>query len=165
MRHILSFALVTLSAACAAPRDYPSLAPRGAETIDPRVPIMATPSPGTVDPRLGAALAAAVAQARAGVGEFERLSDAADALSRGAGSAQSERWIAAQQALSALVAQHGVTTRAAADIDAIAADRVDATRWLVPATRAAIEQAAAEVESINAAQTQTIDRIAARLRG
>jgi hypothetical protein len=96
--------------------------------------------------------------------EFERLSGSADALSAGAGPAQSERWIAAQQALSALVAQHGVTTHAAANIDAIAADRIDETRWLVPATQEAIEQAAAAVGSINAAQTATIARIAARLR-
>jgi hypothetical protein len=164
MRHPLSTAHVLLCASCAAPRGYPSLQPRSAEAIDPRVPIVATPSPGTVDPRIAAALGQAVAQARGGVSEFERLSGVAEARSVGAGPARSERWVAAQQALSALVAQHGVTTRAAADIDAIAADRIDATRWLVPATRAAIEQAAAEVGAINAAQTAAIERIAARLR-
>jgi len=165
MRLPLILAAVALTGACAAPRGYPSLAPRAAETVDPRVPIDATPSPGTVDPRTATALAAAVAAARGGIAEFERLSGAAEALSVGAGPAQGERWIAAQQALSALVAQHGVTTRAAADIDAIAADRIDETRWLVPATRAAIEDAAAEVGSINAAQTATLERIAARLGG
>jgi len=164
MRHALAASLLLMTAACAAPRGYPSLAPRAAEAIDPRVPIAAAPSPGTVDPRIAAALGQAVAAARGGIDEFERLSRAADARSLGAGPARSERWVAAQQALSALVAQHGVITRAAADIDAIAADRIDATRWLVPATRAAIEQAAAEVGAINAAQTATIDRIAARLR-
>ena len=163
MRILLPLALAVLTGACAAPRDYPSLAPRAAEGIDPRVPIEATPSPGTVDPRTAAALAAAVAAARGGIAEFQRLSGTAEALSVGAGPAQSERWIAAQQALSVLVAQHGVTTRAAADIDAIAADRIDETRWLVPATRAAIEDAAAEVGSISAAQTETIERITARL--
>ena len=56
-----------------------------------------------------------------------------------------------------------MTTRAAADIDAIAADRIDAARWLVPATRAAIEAAAAEVGAINDAQRATIARLAARL--
>ena len=164
MRHALPIALVLTTAACAAPRGYPSLQPRAAEAIDPRVPIIASPSPGTVDPRIAAALEQEVAAARGGIAQFERLSSAAEALSVGAGPARSERWVAAQQALSALVAQHGVTTRAAADIDAIAADRIDATRWLVPATRAAIEQAAAEVQSINAAQTATIERIAVRLR-
>jgi len=163
MRHILSIALVLISAACAAPRGYPSLQPRGAEAIDPRVPIIATPSPGTVDPRIAAALAEAVAAARGGIAEFQRLSETAEARSAGAGPARSESWVAAQQALSVLVAQHGVTTRAAADIDAMAAERIDETRWLVPATRAAIEDAAAEVQSINAAQTATIERIAARL--
>ena len=164
MRHTLAASLLLMTAACAAPRGYPSLAPRAAEAIDPRGPLAATPSPGTVDPRIAAALGQAVAAARGGLFEFERLSRAAEARSLGAGPARSESWVAAQQALSALVAQHGVTTRAAADIDAIAADRIDATRWLVPATRAAIEQAAAEVGAINAEQTATIDRIAARLR-
>ena len=164
MRHPVLAALVLMTAACAAPRGYPSLQPRAAEAIDPRVPIVAAPSPGTVDPRMASALAAAVADARSGVAEFERLAAAADALSLRAGPPQSEGWIAAQQALSALVAAHGVVTRAAADIDALAADRIDQTRWLVPATRAAIEAAAAEVGAINAAQTATIERIAARLR-
>ena len=36
MRHSLSVALVVMSAACAAPRGYPSLQPRAAEAIDPR---------------------------------------------------------------------------------------------------------------------------------
>ena len=164
MRHSLSVALILTTAACAAPRGYPSLQPRAAEAIDPRVPIVATPSAGTVDARTAAALEQAVATARGGVAEFQRLGGAADALSLRAGAAQSESWVAAQQALSALVAQHGVTTRAAADIDAIAADRIETTRWLVPATRAAIEQAAAEVQSINTAQTQALERIAGRLR-
>ena len=159
----LAILLAPLAASCAAPRGYPSLAPRAAEAIDPRVPIEATPSPGTVDARTASALAAAVASAHGGISGFEQLIGAAEALSAAAGAAQSESWIAAQQALSALVAQHGVTTAAAADIDAIAGDRIDATRWLVPATRAAIEAAAAEVQSINTAQTATIDRIAARL--
>ena len=148
---------------CAAPTGYPSLAPRAAEGIDPRVPIPDAPSPGTVDPQTAAALARAVAAARGGVAEFDRLARTADALAAAAGPRQSESWIAAQQALSALGAQHGVTTNAAATIDAIAAEKIDATRWLVPATRAAIEAAAAEVGAINDAQSATIDRLGARL--
>jgi hypothetical protein len=110
-----------------------------------------------------ARLASAVAQARGGTAEFNRLASRAEALAAAAGSPRSESWVVAQQALSALGAQHGVTTDAAADIDAVAADRIDATRWLVPATQAAIEAAAAEVGAINDAQRATIARLGARL--
>ena len=163
MRRPLLLALSLPLAACAAPQGYPSLAPRAAEAIDPRIPIDATPSPGTVDPRLAAALADAVAAARGGTAAFDRLAQSASALAAAAGPRQSESWVVAQQALSALVAQHGVTTTAAAAIDAIAADRIDETRWLVPAMRAAIEAAAAEVGVITDGQPATIDRLQARL--
>ncbi len=163
MRLVLPLALVTLTAACATPRGFPSLAPRGAEMIDPRVPIVATPSPGSVDPATASALAAAVSNARNGTGEFNQLARRAEALAAAAGPRESESWVVAQQALSALGAQHGVTTNAAASIDAIAADKIDATRWLVPATRSAIEAAAAEVGTINDAQAAVLRRLGARL--
>ncbi len=160
---MLPLALIALTAGCAAPSNYPTLAPRGAEAIDPRVPIVADPSPGTLDPRTAAALAEAVAAARGGTATFNQLARQAEALAAAAGPRQSESWIAAQQALSALGAQHGVTTSAATKIDEIAAERIDKTRWLVPAARAAIEAAAAEVGAISDRQSATIDRLGARL--
>jgi len=163
MRFMLPLALMALTAGCAAPRNYPSLVPRSAEAIDPRVPIAASPSPGMVDPRTAAALVEAVAAARSGTEAFNQLAREAEALAAAAGPRQSESWIAAQQALSALGAQHGGTTNAAAEIDEIAAERIDQTRWLVPATRAAIEAAAAEVGAINDVQSATIARFSARL--
>ena len=163
MRVLLPLALMLAIAACAAPSGYPSLAPRAAEGIDPRVPIAATPSMGTVDPRTAAALAEAVAAARGGTASFDRLAQVAETRAAAAGPRQSESWIVAQQALSALGAQHGVTTTAAANIDAIAAEKIDETRGLVPATRAAIEAAAAAVGAINDRQSATIDRLGARL--
>ena len=156
-------AATLLLAACAAPRGYPSLAPRSAEAIDPRVPIAANPSPGSVDPAVATGLARAVAAARGGTSEFNLLARRAEALAAAAGPRQSESWVVAQQALSALGAQHGVTTGAAADIDAIAAERIDASRWLVPATQAAIEAAAAEVGAISDGQRAIIVRLTARL--
>ena len=164
MRLLIPLFAFALAAGCSAPAiDAPSLAPRAAEAIDPRLPINPDPSPGTLDPALAARLADAVARARSGIGEFERLSAAAESLAAAAGPAQSESWIVAQQALSALIAQHGVTTRAASDIDALAATRIDQTRWLVPANRAAIEQAAAEVGAISDGQAATIARLSGRL--
>jgi hypothetical protein len=155
---------VSALAACSSPTGpYPSLAPRAAEAIDPRVPIAVDPSPGSVDPAMRAALAEAVARARAGAPQFDSLARRAATLAAAAGPRQSESWIVAQQALSALGAQYGVTTAAAADIDAIAAERIDQARWLVPATRAAIEAAAAEVGAINDTQRATIARLSTRL--
>ena len=157
---ILALALV---AGCKAPGAYPSLAPRAAEAIDPRIPIPANPSPGSVDPRIGAALAQAVARARAGRAAFDRLAQPAEALAAAAGPKQSEGWIAAVQALSALTAQHGVTTAAAADVDAIGAEEIDARQWLVPATQAAIAAAAAEIGAISTTQSGVLQRLGARL--
>jgi hypothetical protein len=162
LRSLLALSIALL-AGCAAPRGYPSLAPRTAEAIDPRVPIASNPSPGTVEPSVAAALASAVAQARRARPVFDQLARRAEALAAAAGPRQGESGIAAQQALSALGAQHGVTTEAAADFSAIAAARFDATRWLVPATRAAIEAAAAEVGAISEAQRAIITRLTARL--
>ena len=163
MRILLPIALILLGSACAAPRGFPSLAPRAAEAIDPRVPIASEPSPGSVDAATRTALDEAVARARAGQPAFDALARRATALAAAAGPRQSESWVVAQQALSALGAQHGVTTAAAADIDALAADRIDQARWLVPAARAAIEAAAAEVGAINDSQRATIARLGARL--
>ncbi len=163
MRTILLLVLTFALAACAAPGIYPSLAPRATEGIDPRVPIDVAPAPGTIDPSIATALAEAIAAARSGTAGFDRLARIAEGLAAAAGARQTESWIAAQQALSALGAHHGVTTNAAANIDAIAAEKIDETRWLVPATRAAIEAAAAEVGAINDAQRGVIDRLGAQL--
>jgi len=163
MRLILLLALTFVASACSAPGVYPSLTPRTAEGIDPRVPIDAAPSAGTLDARTSAALREAVSDARRGIAEFNRLATAAAGLAAAAGPRQSESWIAAQQALSALGAQHGVTTNAAATIDALAAEGIDQRRWLTPATQSAIEAAAAEVGAINDAQSALLDRLGKRL--
>ena len=166
MRRLALLLPLTLIAACSTPTvDAPSLATRAGEAIDPRLPINPDPSPGMLDPALAARLTHAVNEARAGVGTFNRLAAEAERLTAAAGAVQSESWIVAQQALSAVVAQHGVTMRAAADVDALAGTRIDANRWLVPADRAAIEAAAAEVAAINDPQTALIARLSARLGG
>ena len=163
MRHLL-FLLPIALAACVKPGgEYPSLAPRPAEAIDPRLPLPIEPSPGPLDAALAGRLAAAVGEARGGVTAFDRLAAVAERSASVAGASQSEGWIVAQQALSALVAQHGVTTRAAGDIDAIAATRIDQAHWIAPANRAAIEAAAAEVGAINERQAATIARLGDRL--
>src|SRR5687767_14996250 len=96
----------------------PSLAPRAAEAIDPRVPIPATVPSGTSDAALVSRLNELVGAARTGTPQFEARLSNADQLASAAGPATSESWVVAQQALSLLIEQYGVTTRAAAEIDA-----------------------------------------------
>lgn len=160
MRSLCPLLILPLAAACSITSSpEPSLAPRAAEAIDPRIPIPDESATGPVDPALAGRLSALVGEVRAGVAAFEEREAAATRLAADAGPVSSEGWIAAEQALSRLVEQHGVTTRAAADIDALASSRLDRQHWIAPADRQAIEAAAAEVASISAGQAEAIDRL------
>ncbi len=141
----------------------PSLAPRAAESIDPRVPIPDPVPTGTVDAELAARLNGLVETARAGAPQFNAQESEATRLAASAGPMASESWIAAQQALSRLVERHGVTTRAAGDIDALAANRLEGQHWIRPSDREAIAAAAAEVGSINDRQSNAILRLTSQL--
>lgn len=160
MRSLLLLLALPLAAACSITTSpEPSLAPRAAEAIDPRIPIPDEVPSGTVDPALASRLSALVAEVRSGVPAFEAKQAEANNLAAAAGPVASESWIAAEQALSRLVEQHGVTTRAAADIDALASSRLEGQRWIAPADREAITAAASEVASISARQAEAIDRL------
>ena len=63
--------LGTLSACSAPPGPYPSLAPRAAEAIDPRVPLPSEVQIGPADANLSAHLAALIDHAQAGDSQFE----------------------------------------------------------------------------------------------
>jgi hypothetical protein len=160
MRLLVVPALIAL-ASCTSPgaAPEPSLAPRPAEAIDPRVPIPSEVPPGTVDPALAERLDALVAEVRAGVPAFEAREAEASRLAAGAGPESSESWVAAQQALSRLVEQFGVTTRTAADIDALASAQLEGKRWISPADQSAIAAAATAVAAISEAQAASIARI------
>jgi hypothetical protein len=164
MRRLLSISIVSLAAACSVPpMTEPSLAPRVAEAIDPRVPVPDTVPTGTVDPALAARLEALVSAARAGAPEFEARAAEADRLAVAAGPMASESWVAAEQALSRLVEQYGVTTGAAADIDALASARLESQHWIRPADQGAIAAAATQVAAISAPQADAIERIKEQL--
>ena len=75
----------------------------------------------------------------------------------------SESWIAAQQSLSVLIEQYGVTSKAAADIDALASNRLEGQRWIRPADQQAIAAAAAEVSAISGPQSAAISRLSNQL--
>lgn len=165
MRSFLPIVAMGLLAACsvrgAGPE--PSLAPRAAEAIDPRVPIPSDVPAGNVDQALASRLNDLMGQVRAGVPAFEARLGEASRLAAGAGPEASDSWVAAQSALSRLVEQYGVTTRAAADIDALAADRLERQKWIAPADQAAIASAQAEVAAISNRQSDAIDQLTNRL--
>ncbi|HEY0629049.1 MAG TPA: hypothetical protein VGD23_06940 [Sphingomicrobium sp.] len=165
MWRLIPIGLILLSPACSSrgPSIEPSLAPRAAEAIDPRVPIPDNVPAGALDAGLAERLGALVGTVRGGVPAFEAREAEARRLASAAGPMASESWIAAQQALSRLVEQYGVTTQAAADIDLLASGRLREQRWIEPADRLAIETAAAEVAAISQSQSATIGRITNQL--
>lgn len=152
--------------ACANPEGPPpSLSARAAEAIDPRVPVESAAQTGVIDPALAQRLYALVAQASAGEAAFRDAAAAAEQLVSAAGPRQSESWVVAQQALSAAVAARAPTTRALAEIDAIAAEALARAGGIAPADLGAIQAAAAEVGEIDRAQAARIDAMRARLAG
>ena len=153
-------ALLLMLSACSAPAmKEPSLSPRPAESIDPRVPVPSDIPAGTVDAALAAQLAALVDLARSGAPEFDRRAAETAALANQAGPMASESWVAAQQSLSRLVEQQGITARAAADADKLAADRLQANKWLAPAEQAEIRRAQHAIAAIALPQLAEIDRL------
>src|SRR5690349_9909788 len=109
--------------ACTTPGGpYPSLQPRAAEAVDPRLPVDRPMNDRPVTPALASQLAQLVGQARDGEAAFNSKVAEAERLAAGAGSQQSEQWVAAQEALSAAIAAAGPTRIALADIDAIGAN-------------------------------------------
>lgn len=156
--------LVGMAGACAAPPgNVPSLAPRAAEALDPRVPIPNSVIVGPADTNLSAHLAALIDQARAGDSAFQAAAAEAERLSQSAGSPQIESWVLAQQALSAAHAARAPTTRALGDIDEIAATALEQQRGIPPGNLAAIEAAASAVSAIDNRQSVRIEAIEERL--
>ena len=165
---IRPFALVflLLSACATTPRSgEPSLAPRAAEAVDPRVPIPSEVVAGPADPALAAQIAELLAEVRAGDAAFQGAAQNAEALAAAAGPAQSESWIVAQEALSGLVAARAPVTKAIADLDALASARLATSGGILPGDLAAIHAATTEAGAIGARQAAVIDRLQARLGG
>jgi len=163
MKRLALFALFAVSGCAAQTAGEPSLAPRSAEAIDPRLPIPDTTPIGPVDAALAGRLDALVGMVRAAAPAFEAQEARAASLAGAAGPMESESWIAAQQALSRLVEQYGVTTQAAADIDALAAGRLQGQHWISPSDQKAIADAASKVASISNSQAASIARLNERL--
>ncbi len=165
MRHTLFFLPLALAACSTTPGPTPSLAPRAAEAIDPRVPITSAPPAGPVDPALRGQLARLLDEVRLGDRDFVASASEAERLVAAAGNPASESWIAAQQSLSGLVAARGRTARALSDLDAIAAQRLMTAGGIAPADLAAIEAAASEAGAIDRRQAALVESLQARLVG
>ena len=167
MRTRISLVIVMfgLCAACSTPPEgpTPSLAPRAAEAIDPRIPIPNEVPVGPADASLAAHLAALIDQAQAGDAAFQNVVGDAERLAAAAGKQQSETWIAAQQALSAAQSARAPTTHALGDIDEIASNALETQGGIPAGNLAAIQKAAAAVSAIDRNQSDRIDAIEKRL--
>jgi len=151
-------------AACTRPGGpYPSLAPRAAEAIDPRVPIVKPLNDRPASTELVARLEDLVIEARKGDVAFQPAAEAAERLAGSAGPPQSESWIAAQQALSAAVAARAPTARAMGDVDSISAQMLKSQGGIAPNDLKAIDEAAGIVGEMDQRQSAVIARIQARL--
>ena len=163
MRGPLLLGLLMLTGCSAAGGHYPSLRPRSAEAIDPRVQPVRPMNNRPVAATLASQLAALVEQARSGETAFEPAIADAERLANAAGAPQSEAWIAAQEALSAAIAARKPTALAEADIDALGATALQTHGGIAPNDLKAIESAASEVANIARGQTDRIDALKKRL--
>jgi len=160
----LAWLLPMVVTGCSSPGGpYPSLQPRAAEAIDPRVPVVRPMNDRPVAAGLMNRLSALVEQARSGNSQFDNAASEAERLAASAGARQSEGWIAAQEALSAAVSARQPTSQALGDIDEIAANALQTQRGIAPNDLAAIQSAAAEVGAIDRRQSERIDAIQKRL--
>ena len=159
----VALALTVLLSGCAAATHAPSLGPRAAEAIDPRVPVpepvlSTVPTAGLVEK-----LDSLIAQANAGDQAFSPLIERARVLADAAGAKESESWVVAQQALSAAVSARLPVTSAVGDIDTLGAKRVQTLGGIGAADLKAIGAAAARVAEIDGREASAIDAVQKKL--
>jgi hypothetical protein len=165
MRALAFLIPIALGGCAQAETEPPSLAPRPAEAIDPRVPVAEMIISPDVSFVLLEQLKVLVNQALAGDAAFQSAAANAERLAATAGPPQSESWIVAQQALSAAVAARAPVTGALGAIDALGAVRIQQSGGISAADMAAITAASARVAEIDAREAALIDRVQALLRG
>lgn len=163
MRNSACLILLAL-AACSAPGGpYPSLQPRAAEAIDPRVPIVRPMNDRPVGASLAARLAALIDQAQSGNLAFNGAASEAERLAASAGAPRSEGWIAAQEALTVAIAARKPTATALGDIDGIAATALQTQRGIAPNDLEAIKHAQSLVGSLDERQAGRIRSVQQQL--
>jgi hypothetical protein len=150
--------------ACATPGGlYPSLRPRAAEAIDPRVPVVRPMNNRPVSATLAARLSALVDQAQSGNATFDAAASRAERLAASAGAPQSEGWIAAQEAITAAIAAREGTAAALGDIDALAATALQTQGGIAPNDLSAIKRAQSEVAALDERQSGRVKALQRRL--
>ena len=163
MRRTALLFILALTACSAPGGPYPSLQPRAAGAIDPRVPVVRPVNDRPVTAGLAARLAALVDQAQSGDAAFDGAASVAERLAGGAGPPRSESWIAAQEALTAAIAARRPTATAMGDIDEIGATALQNQAGIAPNDFAAIKSAAAKVGAIDSRQADRVASIQKRL--
>src|SRR5438270_3697864 len=163
MRRLVNIAILALGACSAPGGPYPSLQPRAAEAIDPRLPVVRPVNDRPVSAALAERLSALVDVARNGNAAFDAAASEAERLAASAGAPQSEGWIAAQEALTAAIAARKPTATALGDIDALAASALQTQGGLAPNDLAAINRAQEDVGALDARQAIRIDAVQKRL--
>lgn len=159
MRRVALLSILALGACSAPGGPYPSLQPRPAEAIDPRLPVVRPINDRPASASLTTRLSALIDAARRGNAAFDSAASEAERLAANAGAPQSEGWIAAQEALTAAIAARKPTATALGDIDALAASALQANGGLAPNDLAVIRSAQAEVGALDARQSARIDAI------
>jgi hypothetical protein len=167
-----------LLSACAASGDYPSLAPRATEyTLSGRplpaclvrqggaaTPTQSEPD-GPVEPdhQLRERIEALLGEARRGQSEFAAVLPAAEAAARGAGAAETESWIAAQQQISRLEAARVKTQDALAELERLALACQNNPKSH-PEDLQRVTVATEEVRALAGAHQSELDRLSLSLR-
>jgi hypothetical protein len=164
LRPFATFLLVGTLAACShSTLNSPSLAPRAAEAIDPRLPVERALVERPAGAGLREQLATLLSRARAGDAAFHVALGSAERAAAAAGPARSESWVSAQQMLSALEAARAATPKALADIDAVAGEAVAKKGAIGTSDLAAVRGAAEEAGALDRAQRATIARLGSRI--
>lgn len=156
MRKAIGPAFLALGACSAPGGPYPSLQPRAAEAIDPRVPVTRPMNNRPAGTNLIARLSSLVDQAQAGEAAFDGPAREAERLAARAQTPRSEGWIAAQEALTAAIAARKATATAMGDIDEIAASALQNQRGIAPNDLAAIQHAATLVSALDQRQAERV---------
>ncbi len=163
MKFLALIPALALAACSTTTANEPSLAPRAAEAIDPRLPVTAEPSNETVDPATASRIADLLASARTGAAAFDAAEPRVRALASRAGAAQSESWIAAQLGLSELGRHRAPGVAAASDLDELRAARIRAGQPLLASELELFEAAASELGQLNDRLAASYDSIASTL--
>ena len=166
MRRIVFLAAVAALSACAGGdrSDEPSLAPRPAERIDPRVSVPDTSGELPANTELKQQLNQLLAAVRRSQPAADAAISAAEGAAARAGPPQSEGWVLAQQRLSVAIAAREPVTRALSDIDALVSRAVQQQGGLAPADLANVREASNIAAAIDRPQAARIDAVQGRLR-